>query len=88
MPILYRIIKIILFVVFLAFAARNADSVTVRGFFGYAWQLPLVFILLIFFGAGILLGITAGLGQFVRQRRAIVGLKKELRRHANDADAT
>ena len=79
MRVIYWVIKAVLFVLLLAFAFRNTDPVIVRGFLGHQWQPPLVFMLLIFFCGGFLLGVAASLGMIVRQRRVIVGLKRELR---------
>jgi uncharacterized integral membrane protein len=67
------------FLLLLGFAVKNSDSVAVRYFLGLEWQAPLVFVLLVFFATGIVLGVTASLGIIVRQRRQILGLKRELR---------
>ncbi len=67
------------FFVLLGFAVKNTDSVTVRYFLGLEWQAPLVFVLLVFFAAGIVLGVMASLGVIVSQRRRIFGLTRELR---------
>ena len=67
------------FLLLLGFAVKNSDNVAVRYFLGMEWQAPLVFVLLVFFAAGIALGVTASLGIIVRQRRQILGLKRELR---------
>jgi lipopolysaccharide assembly protein A len=67
------------FVLLLGFAVKNTDSVTVRYFLGLEWQAPLVFVLLVFFTLGIVLGVMASLGVIVSQRRQILGLKRELR---------
>ena len=73
------------FLVLLAFAVKNTDNVVVRYFLGLEWEAPLVFVLLVFFTAGILLGIMASLGIIVGQRRQILGLKRELRGGARTA---
>jgi len=39
-------IRLALFVVLLAFAAKNTESVTLRFYFDLAWQAPLVALLL------------------------------------------
>lgn len=70
---------IAVFLVLLGFAVKNTDGVVVRYFLGLEWQAPLVFVLLIFFAAGVVLGVTASLAILVRQRREILGLKRELR---------
>ena len=73
------------FLLLLAFALKNTDSVTVRYILGLEWHAPLVFALLVFFAAGIVLGVMASLGVIVRQRRQILGLKRELRGRARGA---
>ena len=75
------------FVLLLGFAVKNVDSVTVRYFLGLEWQAPLVFVLLVFFAAGIVLGGMASLVVIVRQRRQIHGLKRELRGRTRTAVA-
>jgi putative membrane protein len=67
------------FLLLLGLAIKNLDSVTVHYFLGYEWQAPLVIVLLAFFAAGIVLGVAPSLVIMVRQRREIVGLKRELR---------
>ena len=68
----------VLFVFFLTLAVKNLDPVVVRYFLGYEWRAPLIFVLLIFFVVGTVLGILATLGHIVRQRREIGVLKREL----------
>lgn len=71
--------RILVFLLLLGFALKNTDVVTVRYFYGYEWQAPLVLVLLVFFGAGVAAGVAACLGAIFRQRREISGLKRELR---------
>ena len=82
MRILYLPLKIVLFVLMLGFAFKNTDSVVVHYFADAQWQAPLVLVLLLAFGIGIAAGVTAALGIIVRQRREILGLKREARSHA------
>ena len=78
----------VLFVFFLTLAVKNLDPVVVRYFLGYEWRAPLIFVLLIFFIVGAILGIFATLGHIVRQRREIGVLKRELEaQRAPAADA-
>jgi putative membrane protein len=78
MRILIWLLRAVLFLVLLGFAVKNSSVVTMRFFFDSAWQLPLVAIMLIFFAAGAVVGVTAILATFLRQRREIVRLKREL----------
>jgi lipopolysaccharide assembly protein A len=70
-------IRLIVFVLLVAFAAKNADPVTLRFYFDLAVQTPLVVVLFAFFLAGALFGMLALLGTLLRQRREIVRLKKQ-----------
>jgi lipopolysaccharide assembly protein A len=69
-------IRLALFVVLLAFAAKNTDPVTLRFYFDLAWQAPLVALLLAFFAAGVVLGLIAMLGTYLAQRREIARLQR------------
>ncbi len=69
-------IRFALFVVLLAFAAKNADLVTLRFYFDLAWQAPLVALLLAFFAAGAVLGLIAMSGTYLAQRREIARLQR------------
>ena len=77
MRILTWALRIALFVLLLAFAAKNTDPVTLRFYFDQAWSVPLVPLLLAFFGAGALLGIIAAAAMLLRQRRELQRLKRE-----------
>ena len=76
MRILTWAIRLALFVLLLALAARNTEPVTLRFYFDLAWQAPLVAILLAFFAAGALLGLIAMLGSYLSLRREISRLHK------------
>ena len=70
-------IRLAVFVLLVAFAAKNADPVTLRFFFDMALQAPLSVLLFAFFAAGAALGMLALLGTLLRQRREIGRLKKQ-----------
>ena len=75
MKILVWGIRLALFLIFLVFAVQNTGTVSLRLLAGQVWQAPLVLVLLIFFAAGALLGISSLLGLVFRQRREISRLK-------------
>ena len=77
MRILLLLLKTVLFLLLLGFAFKNTDSVVVHYLPGAEWQAPLVLVLLVFFGIGIAAGVMASLGIIVRQRREILGLRRE-----------
>jgi uncharacterized integral membrane protein len=76
MRILTWAIRIALFVLLLAFAAKNTDPVTLRFYFGLVWQAPLIALLLAFFAAGVALGLMAMFGSWFAQRRELSRLQR------------
>jgi len=77
MRILTWAIRVALFVLLVAFAAKNTDPVRLRFYFDLAWEAPLVALLLAFFVGGVALGIMAMLGACLAQRRELARLEKE-----------
>jgi lipopolysaccharide assembly protein A len=71
-------VRLILFLLLAAFAAKNLEPVTLRFYFDLALQAPLVAWLFGFFAAGALFGIVALLGTLFRQRRQIAALRKRV----------
>jgi uncharacterized integral membrane protein len=67
------------FVLVLLFAIKNAEPVTLRFYFDTAWQTPLVLLVLVSFASGAVFGVIACVPALARQRREILGLRKELR---------
>jgi len=70
------ILRFLIVVVLVWFAVKNAQVVTIYGLPEQQWQAPLVFILLIVFVAGMVIGLLAWVPTVVRQRREIGRLKK------------
>lgn len=75
-------IRLLLFLLLFAFAAKNTDPVTLRLFFATTWQVPLIVLLLVFFAAGALFGVLAMTAPYVRQWRARRRLLKDAVRPA------
>jgi uncharacterized integral membrane protein len=69
-------IRLVVFILLVAFAAKNVEPVTLRFYFDLALQAPLVLIAFGFFAAGVLFGLLALLGTLLRQRREIASLKR------------
>ncbi|MDO9064514.1 MAG: LapA family protein [Sulfuricella sp.] len=69
----------VLFLLALGFAVKNSDTVAVHYYLGYQWQASLVLVILVFFIAGVAVGVAASLGFIFRQRREIFFLKREMR---------
>jgi len=76
------LVWLVLFILLLAFAAKNTEPVALRFYFDLAWQMPLVALLAAFFAAGALAGLVAALGALLRQRREIQRLRNESREKA------
>jgi uncharacterized integral membrane protein len=71
-------VRLVVFILLVAFAAKNVEPVTLRFYFDLALQAPLVLVLFGAFLLGMLFGIAALLGAVFRQRREIAALKREL----------
>jgi lipopolysaccharide assembly protein A len=69
-------IRLGVFVLLVAFAAKNVAPVALRFYFGVELKAPLVLVLLAAFALGALFGVLALLGTVVRQRREISHLRK------------
>jgi uncharacterized integral membrane protein len=82
MRALTRIVRavalIVLFLLFFGFALKNTEPVTVRYFLGQEWRAALSLVLLVFFGAGAVLGVLASLTVAYRQRRELAQLRRRL----------
>jgi uncharacterized integral membrane protein len=70
-------IRLVLFLLLAAFAAKNVDPVPLKFYFGLELTAPLIVMLLGFFAAGALFGVLALLGTVLRQRRETSLLKRE-----------
>jgi len=76
MQTLVWIARLLIVMVLVWFAVKNAQDVTLTGLPGQAWQAPLVFVLLTVFVAGVVIGLLAWVPTVVRQRREIGRLRK------------
>lgn len=70
------IVKFALFAFMLTVAVKNTDPVSIRYFLGHEWRAPLIFVLLVVFCLGAVLGLLGALGHIMRQRREINALKR------------
>jgi lipopolysaccharide assembly protein A len=68
--------RLAVFVLLVAFAAKNVEPVTLRFYFDLVLQAPLVLVLFGFFAAGALFGILALVPTLLRQRREVSLLKR------------
>ncbi|HXI36283.1 MAG TPA: lipopolysaccharide assembly protein LapA domain-containing protein [Burkholderiales bacterium] len=72
-------VRLALFLVLAALAAKNIEPVTLRFYFDLAWQAPLAVMLFAAFALGALAGLLALVGPLLRQRREISLLQKNSR---------
>lgn len=79
MRYLVRIIELLLLIVLITITVQNSHAVELKLFFGQVITAPLIVFLLVFFIAGALVGLLATLGYYLRMRRELSQLKKELR---------
>jgi lipopolysaccharide assembly protein A len=78
MQALVWILRFLIVVVLVWFAVKNAQLVKIYGLPDQAWEAPLVFVLLVVFVAGMVIGLLAWVPTVVRQRREIGRLKKTI----------
>lgn len=76
MQALVWILRLVVLLAIVWFATKNVDPVTIHGVLDQKWQAPLVFVMLVAFVAGIVIGLLAWVPTVVRQRREIGRLKK------------
>ncbi len=86
MRIVTWVVWLSVFLLLLAFAAKNLEPVSLHFYLDQSWQAPLVMVLLAFFAAGAAFGMVAMLGTLLRQRREIARLRREAHSR-RDADA-
>ena len=76
MAVITWIIRLTILLVITAFAINNSEPITLNTFLGYQWQTPLVVALLVFFIAGVAVGLLGLLGTVFRLKREIGQLKR------------
>ncbi len=69
-------IRLVVFVLLVAFGAKNVEPVVLRFYFDLAVEAPLILIMFGAFALGALFGMLALLGRVVRQRRQMQLLRK------------
>ena len=77
--LLYVVLGVIVLVLGLGFAYKNAQIVSVDYYFGLRWTAPLALILLVTFSLGVVLGFLANLRMVVRMQRQLAQARKEIR---------
>lgn len=87
MQVLIWIVRIVVILLIVWFAARNADPVVLYGYMDSSVKAPLVLILLAFFGGGLLLGLLASLMTIFQLKREVRKLNRALQQKAHEANA-
>jgi putative membrane protein len=87
MRFLTWLFRVILFILLLSFAVKNDQPVALHYYFGYEWQTSMVVVLLVFFMAGVVVGLLAMLVSLLKHRQEISSLKRELRLKSKLVDA-
>jgi len=82
------IVRFAIVVVLVWFAVKNAQMITLQGLPDQTLQAPLVFVLLVAFVAGAVIGLLAWIPTVVRQRRELARLKRAAERQAAVAAIT
>jgi uncharacterized integral membrane protein len=82
------ILRVFLFLVLFLFALKNYEVVPLKFYFDLEWRAPLVLLLLIFFAAGMALGVLACLPRLFRQRRELTAIAAAAKKRAGPPPAT
>ena len=78
MQLLIWLVRVLIVLLIVWFAAKNAEPAVLHGLLGGQWQAPMALILLAFFGAGLLLGLVAALLTIFQLKREIRKLNRAL----------
>ena len=87
MQALVWILRLAIVLVLVWFAVKNSQQIDVNGLPGQVWQAPLVFVLLVAFVGGVVIGLLAWIPTVVRQRREIGRLRRAAASAASTATA-
>lgn len=87
MKLIFRLVALLLFVVFFDFALKNTDEVVLHFFWGSQSRSPMILLLLAFFIVGVAMGVLAMMATVLGQRRELVRLRKEAQQQKNEAAA-
>ena len=82
MQALIWIVRFLIVVILVWFAVKNAQLIDIHGLPDQKWQAPLVFVLLVVFVGGVVIGLLAWIPTVVRQRRELGRLRKAAAAHA------
>lgn len=78
MKVFVWIIRLLLFFLLLGFTIKNDQLVSLKFYLGNEWTIPLIFVILLSFIAGTILGVTAAFMSLLKYRREIHKLRKQI----------
>ena len=82
MQALVWLLRLFIVAILIWFALKNSQQVDVFGLPGQSWQAPLVFVLLLAFVAGVVIGLLAWIPTVVRQRRELTRMRRSAEQQA------
>ena len=82
MQALVWILRLFIVLVLVWFAVKNAQVITLHGLPDQTLQAPLVFVLLVVFVAGVVIGLLAWVPTVIRQRRELGRLRRAVEKQA------
>ena len=80
MHIVRWILGAALFLALLIVSLQNSEPVTLKFYYWWSWQAPLVFVVLLAFAVGVAAGLLAGAMRSARLKRQLNRLRREQRR--------
>jgi len=72
------VVKIVLFLLLLGFAALNSENVSLRYFLGLEWHAPLSLVLLAVFAVGLVVGLLGCSLRLLRNQRELRALHRQV----------
>ncbi|HQR50812.1 MAG TPA: LapA family protein [Methylophilaceae bacterium] len=75
----YSAFGFFVFLLALSFGLKNAQPITLHYYLGIAWDAPLILVLVFTFFCGVIAGLLACLSLYVRHRKQLMAMQKELR---------
>ncbi|MBC7623639.1 MAG: LapA family protein, partial [Aeromicrobium sp.] len=84
MNIIVWIVRVVVILMLVWFASKNADPVSINGI-GTSLRAPLALILLAFFGGGLLVGLLSSLVAIFRLKREIKQLNRALQNRTRES---
>ena len=80
-PVIW-IVRFLVVVILVWFAVKNSHEIELRGFLDQEFRAPLVFVLLVVFVTGVVIGLLAWIPTIVRQRREIQRMRRAAEQQA------